>query len=345
MLPTDVKDRTPFFLSRNAGFASATAADDLLHPQANRTVEGDSLTETQYFGFNVPHAALHGYMYCWHHPNLKVVSGGVWSWRGIKRESLACELFDQRLFMSDALLANDLHSYRLDNGYSVEILEPLQRHRVRYSDPARGNSIELEYEALMPPVMFANGKHFEQAMKVKGAVTLRGKRFDVDSYNIRDRSWAKLRPEDPYAIPPVAWHTGAFNDRFIFNCTASDHPDVDPDWKSLFPDFPSDRVLNAGWIYRDGELSAVVDCRKRTVRDRSNLYPHSIHMILTDERGRQLNINGQVVAACMMSNWWNIRGVVCLTRWQCEGHTGYGDTQEPQWNDYVYHRLAGSQET
>ena len=45
---------------------------------------GDSLTETWYWGFNVPEARINCYAYCWVHPNLGVVSAGLFIYRGIK---------------------------------------------------------------------------------------------------------------------------------------------------------------------------------------------------------------------------------------------------------------------
>jgi hypothetical protein len=94
-----------------------------------------------------------------------VVSGGVWAFQGIKTDPLACEMFDWCAFISDAALADDLHSYRVDNGLAATILEPGKRFHVHYTDQQRGNRLDLEFTAVMPPFTFADNNHFEQMMR------------------------------------------------------------------------------------------------------------------------------------------------------------------------------------
>ena len=236
------KHETPYFLSQHKGLIESTVADEFLHPPTADT-PGDSLTETQYFGLCIPEQRIHGLFYCWRHPNLRIVTGGVWIFQGMKLEPLSCELFDWHDFMSDRVLSDDFRNFKLLNSYSVTVLEPLKRHRLSYSDPSRGNAFNLEYEALAPPASWAKGLHFDQAMKVRGELSLAGKKYGVNCYNVRDRSWGKLRPEEHNRVPPIVWMTGVFSDNFFFNCTAFDHPDLDPDWQGLFPDITADRTL------------------------------------------------------------------------------------------------------
>ena len=54
-----MNDDKPFFLKQNEHFGQIEAADDLLHPEQNKSIKADSLTETQYFGFSVPEAGIH----------------------------------------------------------------------------------------------------------------------------------------------------------------------------------------------------------------------------------------------------------------------------------------------
>jgi len=329
------KHDTPFFLSRNSGFKVAKPEDDYLHPKANAEISGDSLTETQYFGLCMPKERIHGLFYLWHHPNLKVVSGGVWVWQGMRPEALSCEIFDFNYFLSDSVLKNDLEGYTLPNGYGVRMIEPLKKHRLTYTDEKRGNEVDLTYTALAPPVLFGDGRHFEQGLKVQGKLTMRGKTYEVNSYNVRDRSWGKLRNEAHVDIPPLIWMTGVFNDHFFFNCNAIDHPDLNPDWKHAFPDFSGDQTLLAGWIHKDGEVSEVVSCRKRTTRDPVTLIPQRIEMELTDAKQRVYRIKGEILAASCMATWPNERSVICQTRWECDGQIAHGDSQEVHFYDFM----------
>ena len=55
-------------------FGEAQPQDEFYHGWGP---EGDSLTETWYWGFNIPEQAINCFIYCWCHPNLEVVTAGL----------------------------------------------------------------------------------------------------------------------------------------------------------------------------------------------------------------------------------------------------------------------------
>jgi hypothetical protein len=324
----------PFFIAQNQSFSSASPQDDLLHPESFRAIKADSATETQYFGFSVPEERIHALCYLWHHPNLRVVTGGLFVWRGVKRYMPGAEICDVRAFMSDRVLAKELHEYRLDNGYGVRIVEPLKKHHLTYHDAARDNAVDLHYEALSAPVMFADGNHFEQPMRVRGSLTLRGTRYAVDCFNVRDRSWGKPRPEDNLPLAPISWMTGVFNDQFAFNCNVFDQHEENPEIKGRF-EIPREKTLNGGWILRGGELRRIVAARKRVEREAGSHLPLAVELALTDDRDQVTEMRGRLQAACSWQVWPNAMFPVCQMRWECEGLTAIGDCQEAYWHDYL----------
>lgn len=329
----------PFYIAQNQGFAGISAKDELLHPEAFADVKADSATETQYLGFSVPEANIHALCYTWHHHNLKSVTGGLYVWQGIKHYMPAAELCDVRAFMSDRALANNLHEYRLDNGYGVRVVEPLKTLHMTYEDAARHNAVDLEYTALAEPVMFGDGKHFEQPMRVRGTLTLRGERYEVNSFNIRDRSWGKPRPEDNMPLPPVSWMTGVFNEDFAFNCNVLDQADQNTELQNTRFALPVEKTLNGGWLRRDGVVARIVRARKRVEREPGTCLPRVIDLEFEDEKGRTIKARGQLHAACPWQVWPNMIFMVCSMRWDCEGLTTYGDCQEAYWNDYLQLKL------
>jgi len=326
----------PFFLAQNDALGVAQPEDDFLHHRTNSEVADDSLTETQFFSMNVPEERIYVMGYLWNHPNLGMVTGGIWGWQGIKRHNLASEMFDIRAFMHSRVLDGDLHRYQLDNGYGVEVLEPLRRHRMTYVDKVRDNAVDVEFTAIAPPVMYGDGRHFEQAMRVAGELTLRGKRYEVNCSTIRDRSWGKPRPEIAMTLPPMSWKTGVFGHDFAFCVNAFDEPSLMPEFKDQFP-LPGNHTLKGGWILRDGQVSRVVSCRKRTERDPVTLIPTSIDFVAVDETGRSYHIKGTVLASCDWTVWPNMRFPVCGVRWECEGRVTYGDLQEAHWTEFLRH--------
>lgn len=328
------EQQQPFFLAKNESFGEATPADDYLHPQYHGEVAGDSLTETQYLGITVPEHGIHGMGYLWHHPNLKVVSGGIWVYQGVNTSMLDSEIADVRMFMSDRVLADDLHRYRLDNGYGVEVIKPLEHLHLTYEDAKRGNAADLHYTAVTPAVMFGDGKHFEQTLRIEGELRLRGKSIRVKSYNVRDRSWGKLRPEDPMSLAPTSWTTGVFNDELSFNCNIFDHNSGNPEIQGQF-DMPDERALNTGWIWRGDRFRRIVKASKKVRREPGSHIAQEVHLDMTDEDGNSLRLHGRLIASSPWYTWSNVKMVISLMRWESEdGLVGHGDCQEPIWTDY-----------
>jgi hypothetical protein len=332
-LPGD--EKMPFFLKKNTGFGQIRPQDDLLHPDSFAGVKDDSATETQYFGFSVPEHHVHALCYCWWHPNLKVVTGGLFVYQGVKHMTPAAELCDFRTFMSDAAIRNnDLHDFRLDNGYGVKMLEPLQRFHLTYANASNQNDVDLLIEAVLPAVMFDDGKHFEQTMRVKGKLLLRGKPYEVDCFTVRDRSWGKPRPEVVMPLPPMSWMVGTFSDTFSFNCTMLDHASGQPErnGEGVVPDA---QALNGGWVYRDGKLGRIVNATKRVTRGAGSTICAGLTLDFTDEHGRAFALRASLIASCPLQGWHNVWQVVNLMRWECDGHVGYGDCQEAFWNGFL----------
>lgn len=327
--------KSAFWEKRNESFAAPDASQDFLHPETRKTITGYTLTETQYLGFNIPEENIHGLAYMWHHPNLKTVSGGVYAYKGIKKHNFECELFDFVTYMSDDCLKGDLWDYQLENSYHVQTIEPLKRHRIRYEDPARGNSFDIHYEAIMPPMVHSSGLHLEQAMRTTGQITLRGKRYELKgSYTIRDRSWGALRSEHHVSCPPLAWMTGTIDQGFIFGCTAFDTPEISPD---TYPGItiPGGANVKAGWVYQSGEMLPILHARKRTTRDAKTLIPQTLDLELLDSLGRSYAIKGTVTAVANWRTWHNFETYICLVRWEYNGKIFYGDLQECHWIDFV----------
>jgi hypothetical protein len=323
-----------FWEAKNTKFVEPEPQDEFLHPEARQDEPGAGLTETQYIGFNIPEHDIHALCYMWHHPNLGVVSGGAWAWKGIKRGSLSCELFDMLIYVDDAALANDLHHFELPNSYQVDVIEPLSRLRIRYSDEPRGNAFDIELDAVAKPMGLETGFHFEQPMKTRGSLTLAGTDYAVDAYTVRDRSWGQLRHEAHSDLPPIAWMTGVFGPDLMFGTTAFDSEDTDPEWKGVMS-VPGGDPLRGGWIYHDGDYVPVVSVSKRTVRNELTLFPEAVELTIADATGYSMDIHGTVTAASNWRAWHNMDSVICLTRWECDGRVGYGDTQDVQLQSYV----------
>ena len=329
-----MSDDMPFFLTQNCGLGRAEPTDDLLHPERNKLVTADTLSETQYFGFCIPSERIQGFCYLWHHPNLHVVSGGLFVFRGDRPTVLHGELCDFRCYMNDSVLKDDLHEYRLANGYGVKIVEPLQRFHVTYADLSRSNSIDLRIRAVQPPVMFGDGNHFEQAMAVRGELLLRGRRYDIDCFTVRDRSWGKPRTEENPAVPAVSWMVGVFSPDFAFSATIFDQQETSLELVGAGIARPIDKTVNGGWVYRDGKLGRVVKAKKRIARVPPMYIPQSIELEITDDLDRSFQLRGTSCASTLWQTWVNMTLPIVQMRWECDGMIAYGECQEGNYNDH-----------
>jgi hypothetical protein len=328
-------EEQPYFMKANVGdFGSYGAQDEQLHPQFRSSV-GTALVETHLFGFSVPDAAIHAFLYIWQHPNLGLVSGGALVIQGIKAHAPAAEISDFRHFMSDACMRDTFPNYRLDNGYEVAMLEQGKRFRTTYEDAPHQSGFDVVHTAVSEPIVWPGDKHFEQVMKNEGELLLRGKRYSVNGYHVRDRSWGQPRPEDPVDAPPHTWITGVFDDETAFHLTATDDPLRNPGWKVHYPNFDRRQSVKFGWLLLGGRKTRIKTASKLTIYDRTSCMPMLIDIEIVDEHDRVHRFKGTLVAGTPVHLWQNVRVPICLARWEYEGRVGWGDVQDVQYADYL----------
>jgi hypothetical protein len=334
-----MSENTSYFMNPQIadGFGETKPSDERVHREMNAEVSDPALVETQFVGFNVPEANIHCLNYLWLHPNMRLMSGGAWCWQGFKGRQLEAELFDMRDFIPDAAITDDggdIDDVTLPSGYRHEVITPLEEIRVSYEDSVRGNAFEVTMKAVMPPAMLPSGKHFDQAMKTEGWVTLGGTRHEVDGYTVRDRSWAEARTEDPMAVSPIQWFTMCFDDDFAVHVTGVEDPGAAA-WRDRFDaDESLPGAMNRGWVWVDGELRSLERAVFSTKwADRGGQRAHSVE--ITDSEGRDYSIEGEVLALCPWNTWSNVHMSIGLARWECDGKIGHGDTQAALFTDFI----------
>ncbi len=326
-----VSNEISWIQNAHRGFGHCRPEDDYLHTEGHPV--GASATETYFFGFHVPEHRLHGTIYLWAHPNLKVLTGGVMIGTGFQPCSLAADYFNIH-----AYLALDEHVdpvsglISLPGPLRVQPVKPFEQWRITLDDRTADTSFDLSFTAAMPPAVRADDKHFDQNMHVVGDLVLRGARIEVDCYEIRDRSWHNLRPETPLPTSPYNWLTLARGADFAMNLSLFDDLSLLPSAQGVLQ-VPAP-ALQDGWVYRDGALRRIVECAKRTERT-SALRPMHHQIRAVDDEGRIYEIAGEIIAGNTWNGWPNQIWHRCLTRWTCNGLELWGDTQEVQWHEAV----------
>lgn len=311
---------------------TARPEDEFLHAPA---ASGHySSTETSYFGFNIPERRVNGEIYMWFHPVLKMMSASVYIWTGMKKTTLACDYINHFHYLP--FPANGIADYTIEAlNLHIRVIEPLKSVQIDFEDKARGVKLTMRQDAIMPPGVRPGGFHITQAMKVTGELDLYGDRMKIDGYFSRDKSWSQERREDPMPMPPLSWMVGVFDQDFAFHALAFDDPALKPEWASAFPAIKPGENLMWGYVWNDGELTPLTDCRKLTTREADGLSPLAVEMEIKDAKGRIFPIRGDVQARMPWQTWQNMNTFFCQTRWQCEGKVGYGDTQDVQFNEFT----------
>jgi hypothetical protein len=326
-----VSEDTDWNSNLGGGFGQHKPEDEYFHGTGPA---GDTLTETWYWNFHVPEAAINCFAYCWVHPNLKVVSGGCFLYKGQKDHHLQSEMFDYRTYMAMDVLGQNGGDICFPNGMRVQALESLEHLRFTFDDPDRRTRFDIDLKAVGVPIMRANNKHFEQVMHATGKLTLRGENYDVDCYPVRDRSWGELRPESNAHTPPYTWVTGTFGEDFAFNVGSLDDPARGPEWVGVM-NGPANGFKD-GWLVIDGEQRRIVKSSKLTNREGPINRPMRHDYTFEDDHGDTYHITGEIIAQVPWGGWANSVCHCGLTKWDWNGRTGWGETQEVVWNEYLY---------
>lgn len=323
--------------AHGAGFGIVRDEDDFLHGD---NPPGASVTETYYFGFHVAEAAIHGYVYAWFHPNLGVVTAGALISRGFQRTTLNADYFDIRAYLNtEEHLDRSSGALQFPGGLRLRPLEAMRRWQVQLDAPASDTRFDLLFTAAQAPAVRADQKHFDQNMHVEGELVLRGVKHRVDCYQVRDRSWRNLRPEDPMPVPPFDWLTLTRGAEFAMNLSLFDDLAVlgNPGGALRVPE----QTLQDGWVQRGGELRRIVAVDKRTTRNEL-LMPLRHQIVATDETGERYEIDGESIGGCNWNGWPNMIWQQNLMRFTCNGQRCWGESQEVQWHEAVRRLSRGS---
>jgi hypothetical protein len=320
------------------GFGTQRAEDDFLHREGNPAEA--SVSETYYFGFHVPEEAIHGNVYIWVHPNLGVITAGALISRGFRPRSGAADYFNMHAYLAvkdhvDVATG----AMRFPGGLQLTPIEPMRHWHVQLDDASANTRFDLQFIAAMPAAVRADQKHFDQNMRVEGSLVLRGREYRVDCHEIRDRSWSNPRPEDRMPVPPYDWLCLTRGDRFAMNLSLFDDLSVLGDGGGVLHAPP--KLLQDGWVWRDGQLRRIVEASKRTERSADILRPTRHEVRAVDDEGRVYDLVGEIVGSCNWNGWPNMLWHQCLTRWTCNGEEAWGETQEVQWHDVMRMHQGG----
>lgn len=309
---------------------SVVPADDFLHP---RPVDEPYWNETGWFSFMVPERDLSGWVYLYHRPNAGYIVGGVAVWDTTATENYDCLVYDWgEAYKSKP--GDEMFDFSLDNGLTVELLEPLKRVRLEYRGQTAFNagvSIDLEFTATGEPYagelategMSEWGKgHFDQFGRMRGTLVIDGETIVVDCPAQRDRSWGVRNIVDN----PRGEFTWAIGERSSFQVLAvntlppAEDPGTDTTEHVVF-----------GYYVRDGEHGAFTPGQGGTIRVTrrdGGGRPLELRIDATDSLGRRLEAVGRVRNNLNWQGYSWLTIFWCLVEWEFDGQTVHGELQD-----------------
>ncbi len=295
-------------------------------------------SETSMFGFNIPEEGIDCIIYFWHRPVMNISFGGIMIWKGKNTNQVECIYSDYRSAMP---MPKDITDCTYANGVTVKMIEPMSEFQIGFEDSACDVKLDLHLKAIMPPACRYNGGHITQAMKTSGTLLLRGKRYTINGFHTRDRSWNEYRQEYPLKVPPLHWDVGIVDETFAFHHLSYDDPAYHPEWKGKVPEINNTCLW--GYVYENGQLHGVVSTRQRTDYEPGGTVPIHIETTLTASNGKSYEIVGRPLASTQVQSWPNMCSHFVLMEWSVDGRIAYGDVQSGLFHD-SFRLLTGKED-
>ncbi len=251
---------------------------------------------------------------------------GVFPNRGVA--DLTCYVFEggnvrYRFMKMDYTIPRDIGSERLCFGpLKLDLIEPFHRWRLRYdSSELQG---DLLFEALHAPYSWAESRlwmertrsgeqsrHFDQMGQYRGWICLDGEQIEISALGMRDHMWGwGARTQLRSYI--ILW--SPFSPDLVTNA-------------ALFT-FIDGRQQLYGYVHQGASRTVLQSARLDiTWSERRWKSIEIVRALLTDIRGRSVELRGRPLGIIDTSHWWLHRHdhmLFSMAEYECRGLKGYG---------------------
>lgn len=303
--------------------------DELFHPPGNDPY----WNESGWFQFMIPERKLNGWICFYHRPNMNLSAGGVALWDPSGEHPYDCLYYqwDEHLALpTDA----NMHDFTLDNGLTVECVEPLVEYRTQYKQI--GCELDLHWTAVMEPheqnptgtgrvnpgIEHFSTNHYDQCGRLRGTINVEGEELEIDCLSMRDHSWGRRHVTSDRRR--AAYEFGFASETSSFHANSVSDLPIDDD-----PILGTTERIVAGWYMRDGVLGSLVSGERR-VLERSEEDGRPLRHVINalDDLGRTLHAEGTMASGLkwhgynVLYTWWG------LARWEFDGNVGWGEEDD-----------------
>jgi hypothetical protein len=275
--------------------------------------------ESAWFSFSVPERGIHGLIYYFFRPNMRLIMGGPAMWDASGVHSYDCLYYDWHTIQPMPPGAEKF-DFTAPNSLSVKVVEPLTKYRIGYD--ANGFKADLEWTAISEPHHFLgmeieatgasaeNRLHLEQCGRMKGRIAHLGEVYDIDCYSLRDTSYG-VRQLDSSGRGSYFW--------------AIQSPDTAFHAMTMGGD--DEQKVVGGFLTRDGKMSTLARGVRRVIRD-GRYTPAEFRFEAEDELGRTIAVTAWPKSDLLFNGFPRLQVIWSLLEVDFDGKTGFGDIQE-----------------
>ncbi len=247
-------------------------------------------SESSWFSYHIPEDNINGSFYNHFRPNMNCMLAGTFMWDHSGENACDCLYYDWQAMRvpPEGVAGRDYEKYDFKTpwGMSIAMLEPVKRYRLGYE--REGIKLDLTFEGIaevhsIPRIdkhgfRDAYNFHFEQPGRIAGIIELKGRRYEVDSFSIRDGSHG---PRFLEKVTPggYTWSTGSRKTAWHFMAANTDNS-------------KESRIVG-GYLLRDGKMASITQGVRR-VLERNGPRPSVVEVEAVDAEGRKLEAVGRV---------------------------------------------------
>jgi hypothetical protein len=278
--------------------------------------------ESAWFSFSIPERQIHGMVYYFFRPNMRLLVGGPVLWDGTGAHPWDCLYHDWHT-MQPIPAGAQKFDFTSHTSLSVKVMDAQKQYCLRYDCNAL--KLDLMWSAIAEPHHFLgmeieatgassdNRMHLEQMGRVTGTVELRGKSMAVNCFALRDTSWGR-RQIDSVKRGSYFWAIADEGTAFHAQTMGDD---------------PDQKVIG-GFLTLDGK-TATLSGGRRVDTKMGRYTPESFKLVLEDRLGRTAEIAARTASHLMFNGFPRCQVVWSLLRADFgNDRQGWGDIQEFQ---------------
>jgi hypothetical protein len=316
-------------MSRSASSFQLEPTDEYTHENTGEP----NFNESMYFNFFDPQHGLGGFLRIGNRPNERYAETTVCLFEpdgkvvfNFKRAELGS---NERFDAGGARFEVEEPFERLRLAYvgkACRLAEPLEMAEPRQAfgaNPFVPVSVDLEVRGVAPPFggerrgvargaheeQFARG-HYEQHHSARGRVEIAGRAVDFAGLGLRDHSWG---PRSWQAPLYYRWLTANFGEDLGFAAT----------WIAT----RDGGEVRGGFLHRGREIEPLRRVEIDTEFAGEQQVHRELHVRLGCASGEEIDVEGRVLSLIPLRNrrdGHTTRISEGMTRWTCQGRTGYG---------------------